>query len=1090
MEKVSFDIILNLKNNITGVLSNVKKMFDNVEQSAEQANSTANQFSNLVGRLKVPDINLNLKNNVSGTLNNVKKQFDGIDKSAQKVCSTTSRLGSICNKLKMPDVNALLGVTDRLGGVFGELSQDGMAFGQSMADLSSITGIVGDDLKALEENARKLGKDSGLGADTAARAYAILASQIDVATIGMSGLNNLQSKSVTLAQASGMSIDAAATSLAGTINQFGLSADESGRVINVLAAGSKYGAAEIEELSQSFKVVGSAASAMGLTVEQSAGALEVLSKANLKGSEAGTALRNIILKLNTELGVDLSKTSLSTALDGLKPRLTDATYLSKLFGMENVAAAQYLIQNANAIEEMTAKVTDTNVAQEQAAIRTQTTAHQMEVLRAKVDDIKIGIAGTLGGFSAWAAVLSENSLLLVSLLTVGKEAVGVMGRMGVASGALAFASKGAAAAQLGYNAVVALGSRALYIYQMQVLTARAAIVTTTGATKLMNIAMAASPYLLALAGVAALAGGIYLLATRTGEAEKAQKRLDDATVGMQKEITTEQAQLTILFDGLKKAKEGTDEWKRARGRIEEQYGGYLKQLGIEITDVNTARIAYTRLSAAILDTARSRASEKALTSAGDALADKEEEHFTDMRDVLTEKYGEETGGRVFEGIAASIRRGEKEIPERWMKFVRKLDKQVVANNGLLRTTTNPLDVAINSLRQGREIYEKEVKHINAVLGTPVGVSSAAVSTPRSSSGTTVGETPTPETGKLDTLDSIKKKVEELQKAQQTASDADGRAIQQQIVQLEALKKQKEQAMGISGGGANVEVKIVPDTGSLVELEKRLSELKIKQANAPIKQGITFQANIEKLEEEVARAKMLIQFGEPVMVPLDGKPVGDLKAMGEGGLTDGIKGMKLPKMELPMDEPLSKMDTWRKAVEEARVKNEELTESLGGVGSTMGSLGQIIGGAAGQWLQWGANCIQAIAAAIPQITALIGLQGTQAAANTGVAATGAAASVASIPIVGPIMAIAAVASVLAALAAIPFANGGVISGPTLGLMGEYAGAQNNPEVVAPLNKLRSMLQPGGGMGGEVEFIIDGRVLRGVLNKVDRVNQRTR
>lgn len=273
--------------------------------------------------------------------------------------------------------------------MLGELSQGGMSFGQSMADLSSITGIAGDDLKALGENARKVGQDSGLGAGTAARAYAILASQIDVAVIGMSGLNNLQEKSVTLAQASGMSIDAAATSLAGTINQFGLSANEAERVINVLAAGSKYGAAEIEELSQSFKVVGSAASAMGLTVEQSAGALEVLSKANLKGSEAGTALRNIILKLNTELGVDLSRTSLSTALDALKPRLTDATYLSKLFGMENIAAAQYLIQNSSAVEEMTRKMTGTNVAQEQAAVRTDTTAHKMEILRAKVDDIKI-----------------------------------------------------------------------------------------------------------------------------------------------------------------------------------------------------------------------------------------------------------------------------------------------------------------------------------------------------------------------------------------------------------------------------------------------------------------------------------------------------------------------------------------------------------------------------------------------------------------------------------------------------------------------------------------------------------------------------
>lgn len=99
--------------------------------------------------------------------------------------------------------------------------------------------------------------------------------------------------------------------------------------------------------------------------------------------------------------------------------------------------------------------------------------------------------------------------------------------------------------------------------------------------------------------------------------------------------------------------------------------------------------------------------------------------------------------------------------------------------------------------------------------------------------------------------------------------------------------------------------------------------------------------------------------------------------------------------------------------------------------------------------------------------------------------------ASHSLIGPILAIAAVASVLAALASIPkFAAGGLAYGPTLGLFGEYSGAQNNPEVVAPLNRLRNMLQPAGGIGGEVEFVIDGRVLRGILNKVDRINQRTK
>ena len=54
----------------------------------------------------------------------------------------------------------------------------------------------------------------------------------------------------------------------------------------------------------------------------------------------------------------------------------------------------------------------------------------------------------------------------------------------------------------------------------------------------------------------------------------------------------------------------------------------------------------------------------------------------------------------------------------------------------------------------------------------------------------------------------------------------------------------------------------------------------------------------------------------------------------------------------------------------------------------------------------------------------------------------------------------------------FANGGIISGPTLGLMGEYPGAANNPEVVAPLDKLKSMI---GGGGGNGQFILRGQDL---------------
>lgn len=57
--------------------------------------------------------------------------------------------------------------------------------------------------------------------------------------------------------------------------------------------------------------------------------------------------------------------------------------------------------------------------------------------------------------------------------------------------------------------------------------------------------------------------------------------------------------------------------------------------------------------------------------------------------------------------------------------------------------------------------------------------------------------------------------------------------------------------------------------------------------------------------------------------------------------------------------------------------------------------------------------------------------------------------------------------------VPFANGGIVSGPTLGLVGEYSGARTNPEVIAPLDKLKSMM---GGMmqSGTQRVIVEGRI----------------
>ena len=71
----------------------------------------------------------------------------------------------------------------------------------------------------------------------------------------------------------------------------------------------------------------------------------------------------------------------------------------------------------------------------------------------------------------------------------------------------------------------------------------------------------------------------------------------------------------------------------------------------------------------------------------------------------------------------------------------------------------------------------------------------------------------------------------------------------------------------------------------------------------------------------------------------------------------------------------------------------------------------------------------------------------------------------------------------------FAEGGIVSGPTLGLVGEYPNARNNPEVIAPLDKLKGMLKTGDNSSGFVaSTTIAGRDLAIVLERYNKDSKR--
>ena len=116
---------------------------------------------------------------------------------------------------------------------------------------------------------------------------------------------------------------------------------------------------------------------------------------------------------------------------------------------------------------------------------------------------------------------------------------------------------------------------------------------------------------------------------------------------------------------------------------------------------------------------------------------------------------------------------------------------------------------------------------------------------------------------------------------------------------------------------------------------------------------------------------------------------------------------------------------------------------------------------------------------------------EAAANTSAAVSGALAAHSGIPFVGIALGLAAAAAIISTMLSVPkFAAGGIVSGPTLAMVGEYGGAGHNPEVIAPLDKLRNILAPSAGADlAGVEFKIKGRTLVAILEKENNINKRS-
>lgn len=305
------------------------------------------------------------------------------------------------------------------GGILKSAYNEIKIFEQAVADLSAITGATGKDLDYLKNQAIELGKGTKGGATAVVEAYKLIASAKPELLENVKALNQVTEAVLTLSKASGMEMPAAAIALTDAMNQFGAPAEQAGIFIDALANGAKYGSAEIPQVTEALLKFGAVAKSSNVSIQESTALIELLAENGLKGADAGTALRNVLLKLSApdalpkrakeefdRLGISLETLKdksipIQQKLELLKPLLKDNASIVKIFGLENATAAINVLSHTDRLKDLTSKMFENGTAADQAAKRYDTLQGDTEKLVSTYDSLIISLnkgSGVVTGF--------------------------------------------------------------------------------------------------------------------------------------------------------------------------------------------------------------------------------------------------------------------------------------------------------------------------------------------------------------------------------------------------------------------------------------------------------------------------------------------------------------------------------------------------------------------------------------------------------------------------------------------------------------------------------------------------------------------
>lgn len=441
--------------------------------------------------------------------------ISGVNKIIDTTEERVNKLGKVFNKLSAVDLMAIDQSAQNVKRGLEDFNQTSMNFESGLAEVEAITGVTGKGLENLGEKARESAKDFGGEATDSLNTYKMILSRLgpDIAK-SPEALEKMERNVRTLSKTMGNDAVGSADALTTAMLQYGVdlsdpisAQEEMARMMNVMAAGAKEGAAEVPSIAGALKVAGVQAKQSNVSFVETNAVLQALAAGGKEGAEAGTSLRNVLAKMSGEdvlskdaitkldkLGVNMdivSNTSLplTTRLRELKKAQGDATAIAQVFGIENAAAANIMLNSVDAQDQLQKKIEGTNAAEEQANVIMKTGAERKSRWSAAMSDAKIAIG--------------EYTTAMEPYVTAGANTISVIAN-------LKNAHEGYKLAMGGVKTMLGLSANASMLTTAKTLIMSGATSVATGAQWAWNAAMTANPIGLIIVGVVALVGVIAL----------------------------------------------------------------------------------------------------------------------------------------------------------------------------------------------------------------------------------------------------------------------------------------------------------------------------------------------------------------------------------------------------------------------------------------------------------------------------------------------------------------------------------------------------------------------------------------------------